>query len=131
KNSLAADGHTFSSETDAEVVAHLVERHYSGVLVEAIRAAYRELEGHFAFVVIHNDHPDLLVGARRQCPLVVGVGDGETFLASAVAAFLAETRRVQLIDEGEVVAITPDGARFFTEEGEVEDKDVESIDWDD
>jgi glucosamine--fructose-6-phosphate aminotransferase (isomerizing) len=131
KESLEADGHTFGSETDAEVVAHLVERHYSGDLVEAVRAAYGELEGHFAFVVIHSDHPDLLVGARRQCPLVVGVGDGEMFLASAVAAFLSETRRVQLIDEGEVVAITPDGARFFSDEGEVQHKDVEPIDWDD
>jgi glutamine---fructose-6-phosphate transaminase (isomerizing) len=131
KNSLEADGHAFSSETDAEVVTHLVERHYAGDLIAAVRDAYGELEGHFAFVVIHNDHPDLLVGARRQCPLVVGVGDGEMFLASAVAAFLAETRQVQLIDEGEVVAITPDGARFFTPEGEVEHKDVEPIDWDD
>ena len=131
QESLGADGHTFHSETDAEVVAHLVERHYSGDLTEAVRAAYGELEGHFAFVVIHNDHPDLLVGARRQCPLVVGVGDGEMFLASAVAAFLGETRRVQLIDEDEVVAITPDGARFFTKDGEVEHKEVEPIDWDD
>ena len=131
KGSLEADGHVFSSETDAEVVTHLVERHYAGDLIAAVRAAYGELEGHFAFVVIHNDHPDLLVGARRQCPLVVGVGDGEMFLASAVAAFLAETRKVQLIDEGEVVAITPDGARFFTPEGEVEHKEVEPIDWDD
>jgi glutamine---fructose-6-phosphate transaminase (isomerizing) len=131
KDSLEADGHAFSSETDAEVVTHLVERHYAGDLIAAVRAAYGELEGHFAFVVIHNDHPDLLVGARRQCPLVVGVGDGEMFLASAVAAFLAETRKVQLIDEGEVVAITPDGARFFTPEGEVEHKEVEPIDWDD
>ena len=131
KESLAADGHTFSSETDAEVVTHLVERHYAGDLIAAVRAAYGELEGHFAFVVIHKDHPDLLVGARRQCPLVVGVGDGEMFLASAVAAFLAETRKVQLIDEGEVVAITPEGARFFTEDGEIEHKEVEPIDWDD
>ena len=131
KGSLEADGHVFSSETDAEVVTHLVERHYAGDLIAAVRAAYGELEGHFAFVVIHNDHPDLLVGARRQCPLVVGVGVGEMFLASAVAAFLAETRKVQLIDEGEVVAITPDGARFFTPEGEVEHKEVEPIDWDD
>jgi glucosamine--fructose-6-phosphate aminotransferase (isomerizing) len=122
KESLGADGHRFSSETDAEVVAHLVERHYSGDLIEAVRASYAELEGHFAFVVIHHDHPDLLVGARRQCPLVVGVGDGEMFLASAVAAFL---------DEGEVVAITPGGARFFTDEGEVQHKDVEPVDWDD
>jgi glucosamine--fructose-6-phosphate aminotransferase (isomerizing) len=131
KDSLAAEGHTFHSETDAEVVTHLVERHYSGDLVEAVRAVYRDLEGHFAFVVIHKDHPDLLVGARRQCPLVVGVGEGEMFLASAVAAFLAETRKVQLIDEGEIVAITPAGARFFTESGEVEHKEVEPIDWDD
>jgi glucosamine--fructose-6-phosphate aminotransferase (isomerizing) len=131
KDSLEADRHTFSSQTDAETVAHLVERHYSGDLIAAVRAAYGELEGHFAFVVIHKEHPDLLVGARRQCPLVVGVGDGEMFLASAVAAFLGETRRVQLIDEGEVVAITPRGARFFTPDGEVQHKDVEPIDWDD
>jgi glucosamine--fructose-6-phosphate aminotransferase (isomerizing) len=131
KGSLVAEGHTFHSETDAEVVAHLVERHYSGDLTEAVQATYKELEGHFAFVVLHNDHPALLVGARRQCPLVVGVGDGEMFLASAFAAFLAETRRVQLIEEGEIVAITPEGARFFTQDGEVEHKDVEPIDWDD
>src|SRR5262249_23494937 len=131
RDSLKAERHSFHSETDAEVVTHLVERHYAGDLVEAVRAAYGELEGHFAFVVIHNDHPDLLVGARRQRPIVVGVGDGEMFLASAVAAFLGETRRVQLIDEGEVVAITPQGSRFFTEAGEVEHKDIEPIDWDD
>jgi glutamine---fructose-6-phosphate transaminase (isomerizing) len=131
KESLIAEGHTFGSETDAEVVVHLVERHYTGDLPDAVRAAYRELEGHFAFVVIHDDHPDLLVGARRQCPLVVGVGDGEMFLASAVAAFLSETRKVQLIEDGEIVAITPEGARFFTEQGEVEHKDVEPVDWDD
>jgi glutamine---fructose-6-phosphate transaminase (isomerizing) len=131
KRSLEDEGHAFSSETDAEVVVHLVERHYDGDLVEAVRATYRELEGHFAFVVIHDDHPDLLVGTRRQCPLVVGVGDGEMFLASSIAAFLRETRRVQLIEDGEVVAITPEGARFFAEDGEVEHKDIEPVDWDD
>jgi glutamine---fructose-6-phosphate transaminase (isomerizing) len=131
RESLIADGHTFSSETDAEVVVHLIERHYDGDLVEAVRAAYADLEGHFAFVVIHHDHDRLLVGARRQCPLVVGVGDGEMFLASSIAAFLRETRRVQLIDEGEVVAITPDGARFFNADGEVEHKEIDPVDWDD
>jgi len=131
KESLEAEGHRFSSETDAEVVVHLIERAYAGDLLEAVRAVYRQLEGHFAFVVIHHDHPDLLVGARHQCPLVVGVGEGEMFLASAVAAFLKETRKVQLIEDGEVVAITPEGARFFTDEGEVEHKEVEPIDWDD
>jgi len=131
KESLQDDGHTFSSETDAEVVVHLVERHYDGDLIEAVRAAYRDLEGHFAFVVIHHDHPDLLVGARHQCPLVVGVGEGEMFLASSIAAFLRETRRVQLVDDGEVVAITPKGARFFDQDGEVEHKEIEPVDWDD
>jgi glutamine---fructose-6-phosphate transaminase (isomerizing) len=131
KEALVTAGHTFSSETDAEVVVHLIEQSYNGDLVEAVRFANGELEGHFAFVVIHHDHPDLLVGARRQCPLVVGVGDGEMFLASSIAAFLRETRKVQLIDEGEVVAITPAGARFFTSEGEVEHKEVEPVDWDD
>jgi glucosamine--fructose-6-phosphate aminotransferase (isomerizing) len=131
RESLAADGHSFSSETDAEVVVHLIERHYEGDLTEAVRAVYPQLEGHFAFVVIHHDHPDLLVGSRRQCPLVVGVGEGEMFLASSIAAFLRETRRIQLIEDGEVVEITPEGARFFTSDGEIEHKEIEPVDWDD
>ena len=131
KGSLEAEGHTFSSETDAEVVIHLIERHYDGDLVAAVRAAYKELEGHFAFVVIHHAHPGLLVGARLQCPLLVGVGEGEMFLASMTAAFLSETRRIQLIDDGEVVAITPEGATFYcVENGEVERETLE-VDWDD
>jgi glucosamine--fructose-6-phosphate aminotransferase (isomerizing) len=131
KASLEAEGHTFRSETDAEAVTHLVERHYRGDLAEAVRAAYKELEGHFAFVVIHHDHPGQLVGARLQCPLLVGVGDGEMFLASATAAFLCETRKIQLIDDGEIVAITPERARFVdAEDGEVERETLE-VDWDD
>jgi glutamine---fructose-6-phosphate transaminase (isomerizing) len=128
KSSLAADGHVFSSETDAEMVAHLIERHYDGDLVEAVRGAYSELEGHFAFVAMHHDHPDLLVGVRLQCPLVVGVGEDEMFLASSIAAFLRETRRVQLIEDGEIVAITPDGATFVDLE---EEREVIEVDWDD
>jgi glutamine---fructose-6-phosphate transaminase (isomerizing) len=132
RESLAADGHTFTSETDAEVVAHLVERHYEGDLVEAVRATYDELDGHFAFVVIHRDHPGTLVGARLQCPLVVGVGEGEMFLASSIAAFLRETRRVQLIEDGEVVAIRPEGVQFVSVAGgRVRDRDEMEVDWDD
>ncbi|MCC6222255.1 MAG: glutamine--fructose-6-phosphate transaminase (isomerizing) [Thermoleophilia bacterium] len=130
RESLEADGHAFSSETDAEVVAHLLERHYAGDLVEAVRAVYGELEGHYAFVVTHAAHPGLLVGARYQCPLVVGVGKGETFLASSIAAFLGETRRVQLIEDGDVVAITSAGARFFAGGDEVERAEAQ-VDWDD
>jgi glucosamine--fructose-6-phosphate aminotransferase (isomerizing) len=131
KESLLAEDHAFSSETDAEVVAHLVERHYAGDLVEAVRAAYKELEGHFAFVVIHRDHPGMLVGARLQCPLVVGVGDGEMFLASSIAAFLRETRRVQLIEDGEVVAVTPEDATFLSVDDGLRERGELEVDWDD
>ena len=131
KQSLRDDGHTFSSETDAEVVAHLIERHYEGDLTEAVKRAYRDLEGHFAFVVIHHDHPDLLVGARLQCPLVVGVADGEMFLGSNAAAFLRDTRRVMFPDDGDIVAITPAGATFVrADDGPVEHEELE-LDWDD
>src|SRR3954451_20625127 len=130
KESLEADGHTFRSETDAEVVTHLVERHYQGDLTDAVCAAYKELEGHFAFVVVHHDHPGELVGARLQCPLLVGVGQDEMFLASMAAAFIAETRSIQLIEDGEVVTITEDGARFLdVVNGEVE-REVIEVDWD-
>jgi glutamine---fructose-6-phosphate transaminase (isomerizing) len=131
KESLAAEGHTFTSETDAEVVAHLIERHYGGDLVEAVRSVYRQLEGHFAFVVVHRDHPGVLVGARLQCPLVVGVGEGETFLASSIAAFQRETNRVQLIEDAEVIAITAAGARFLSVDDGERARDELQIDWDD
>jgi glutamine---fructose-6-phosphate transaminase (isomerizing) len=130
KSSLEAEGHAFHTETDAEVVVHLIERHYQGDLLEATREAYRELEGHFAFVVIHHDHPEELVGARRQCPLLVGVGSSEMFFASMAAAFIGETRSIQLIEDGEVVAITPEGSRFVSvEDGELE-REVVEVDWD-
>jgi glucosamine--fructose-6-phosphate aminotransferase (isomerizing) len=131
KESLEGDDHHFSSETDAEVVVHLIERHYSGDLVEAVSKAYEELEGHFAFVVIHREHPEMLVGARLQCPLVVGIGDGEMFLASSIAAFLRDTRRVQLIEDGEVVAITNDGASFYSVEDGPREREPFEVDWDD
>jgi glucosamine--fructose-6-phosphate aminotransferase (isomerizing) len=130
--SLVADGHTFSSETDAETVAHLIERYYEGDLVEAVRLAFAELEGHFAFVVIHHDHPGLLVGARQQgVPLVVGIGSDEMFLASNAAAFLRETRTVQFPSDGEIVAIRPSGATFQRADGTPVEHDPTELDWDD
>ena len=131
KNELEDSGHEFSSETDAEVVAHLIERSYDGDLVEAVKRAYSDLEGHFAFVVVHEAHPGLLVGARRHCPLLVGVGDGETFLASTAAAFIRETRRIQLIEDDEIVAITPAGADFFSVSNGVVERATDEVDWDD
>jgi glutamine---fructose-6-phosphate transaminase (isomerizing) len=128
---LSAEGHTFTSETDAETVTHLIERHYEGDLVEATRLAFNELEGHFAFVVIHHDHPGLLVGARHQVPLVVGIGVDEMFLASNAAAFLRETRTVQFPRDGEIVAVRPEGATFQRADGTPVDHESTELDWDD
>jgi glucosamine--fructose-6-phosphate aminotransferase (isomerizing) len=130
--SLVEDGHIFTTETDAETVAHLIEHYYEGDLVEAVRQAYGRLDGHFAFVVIHRDNPDLLVGSRRQCPLVVGVGEGEGFIASNTVAFLSETRNVQFPDDGDIVAVTPGGVVYTSAldgVGAVEHETI-TVDWD-
>jgi glutamine---fructose-6-phosphate transaminase (isomerizing) len=125
-------GHVFSSETDAETVTHLIEEHYDGDLIEAVRRAYCELEGHYAFVAIHRDHPGLLVGARHQCPMVVGLAAGETYLASNAAAFLRETREVQFPSDGEIVAVTPEGSTFFrAADGSQVEHEIVELDWDD
>ena len=129
KEQLEADGHRFTSETDAEVVVHLLEREYDGDLTAALMRVYPQLEGHFSIVAIHHDHPDLLAGVRHQTPLVVGVGEGEMFIGSSVAAFLSETRRAYFPLDGEIVEITPDGGRFFVEGAEVQ-REPEEILWD-
>jgi glucosamine--fructose-6-phosphate aminotransferase (isomerizing) len=132
RGELQAAGHVFSSETDAEVVAHLLEDAYDGDLVAAVRATYVRLEGHFTFVLIHCDHPNHLVGVRNQTPMVVGLGDGENFLASNLAAFLSETRHVQFPDDGEIASITPEGVTIIDAvTGETVEHDVIEIDWDD
>jgi len=130
RRDLLADGHEFSSETDAEVVAHLIERHYDGDLTAAVRAAFADLRGHYAFVAMHVEHPELLVGARQECPLVIGVGEGETFLASAIPAFLRETREVMQIENGEIVTITPDGVGITAADGTPHSRDLEEVTWD-
>ncbi|MDQ3849467.1 MAG: glutamine--fructose-6-phosphate transaminase (isomerizing), partial [Actinomycetota bacterium] len=132
KDRLSDMGAVFTSETDAEVIAHLVSHHLAqGSLVGAVRAAYAELDGHFAFVAMRFDEPDVLVGARKECPLVVGLGEGESFIASAIPAFLTETRRVQLVQDGEIVAITGDGSRFLSPDGAELRREVDEVDWDD
>src|SRR5918992_963418 len=127
---LTAEGAEFTSETDAEVVAHLIASHFDGDLVEAVRLAYNELRGHYAFVALSADEPEVLVGARKECPLVVGRGDGEQFLASGIPAFLAHTRRVQFIEDDEIVVVRRDGVEFLTAAGEPIMRPVDTIDWD-
>jgi glutamine---fructose-6-phosphate transaminase (isomerizing) len=130
RSQLESEGQQFSSETDAEVVAHLIASCYEGDLAAAVRAAFAELRGHYAFVAMHADQPELLVGARKECPLVAGVGDGETFLASAIPAFLAETREAVAIENGEIVTIDRDGVTITDAEGEPVPRRTEEITWD-
>ena len=130
REQLAERGHTLTSETDAEVVVHLLEEEYDGDLAQALGRVYPQLEGHFSIVAIHHDQPDLLVGVRHQTPLVVGLGDGENFLASSIAAFLSETRTVIHPRDGEVVELTPDGVRFFVDGAEVDAPERQEVDWD-
>jgi glucosamine--fructose-6-phosphate aminotransferase (isomerizing) len=129
KAQLEAEGHTFTSETDAEVVVHLLEREYEGDLTAALVRVFPQLEGHFSIVAMHHDHPDLLAGVRHQTPLVVGAGEGEMFIASSVAAFLSETRRAYFPVDGEIIEITPAGARFIVDGAEIE-RELEEIQWD-
>jgi glucosamine--fructose-6-phosphate aminotransferase (isomerizing) len=132
KQELLADGAEFTSETDVEVMAHLIARELdrTGDLTEAVRRAYLRLRGHYAFVAVAADEPGLLVGARKECPLIVGRGDGEQFLASGIPAFLAHTRDVQYIEDGEIVSLRPEGAQFITADGAVAERPIERIEWD-
>jgi glucosamine--fructose-6-phosphate aminotransferase (isomerizing) len=127
---FVARGDRFSSDTDAEVVAHLVAEHYDGDLVEAVRRSFNELRGHYAFVAVTADEPELMVAARRECPLVVGVGEGEAFVASAIPAFLNETRNTQMVEDDEIVAIRASGTEFFSAAGEPIERDTEVVTWD-
>jgi glutamine---fructose-6-phosphate transaminase (isomerizing) len=130
RESLLEHGSVFTSETDAEVIAHLISRHYDGDLTDAVRATYQDLHGHYAFVAMSADEPGVLVGARKECPLVVGRGDGEQFIGSAVPAFLKETNRVQYMNDDEIVVLRPDGVEFLTVKGESLTREIDEVDWD-
>jgi glucosamine--fructose-6-phosphate aminotransferase (isomerizing) len=124
-------GAVFTSETDAEVIAHLISHHGArGSLVDAVRAAYAELRGHYAFVAMSAEEPGVLVGARKECPLIIGRGVGEQFIGSAIPAFLRDTRHVQYIEDDEIVVLRPDEVEFQTADGTPVSRDIVEIDWD-
>jgi glutamine---fructose-6-phosphate transaminase (isomerizing) len=129
RDGLQARGHTLVSETDTEAIAHLIEEAYEGDIADASRAALRQLEGAYALAIMHRDENDRLVGARKDVPLVVGIGDGESFLASDVAAILGDTRRVIFLEDGDVADLRPGNVVVTDVTGGPVERVVETIEW--
>jgi glucosamine--fructose-6-phosphate aminotransferase (isomerizing) len=129
RDELAAGGHILASETDTEVVAHLVEDAYQGDLADAVRAALRRLEGAYALVVMHGDEPDRLVGARLNVPLIVGVAEGESFFASDASAIIAYTKRVIFLADGDVADLRPGSVVITDIAGRPVDRPIDVIPW--
>ena len=130
KEWLQEQGHIFNSETDTEVIPHLIEHFYHGDLLEAMRDVTRRLKGSYALAVLHRDHPDEIVAVRKDSPLVVGLADGQNFLASDIPAILEHTRAVYILNDGELVLLTAQNVKVFDEQGCEKVKEVFKVDWD-
>ena len=129
RDELAGRGHTLTSETDTEAIAHLVEEAYQGDLADAVRAALRRMQGAYALVVMHRGEPSRLVGARQDVPLIVGLNGEESFIASDVSAILAHTDRVVFLEEGDVADVRPTGVVVTDVDGHERQRPVTVIDW--
>jgi glucosamine--fructose-6-phosphate aminotransferase (isomerizing) len=128
---LVGDLVQFSSDTDAEVVAHLIALNYAGDLADAVRRSLEDLTGHYAFVAMCDDEPETLVGVRKECPLVVGLGEDEQFVASSIVAFRAHTKKVILLEDGDVVTLRPDAVSICGTDGRPRRAIPTEVDWDD
>lgn len=130
RKNLILEGHDFVSETDTEVMVHLIEKFYENSLEEAVRKALTCVYGSFAIVVISADEPDKIIAAKKASPLVVGLGDGENYLASDIPAILARTRRVYIIEDNEFVVLTSESVRISDFDGNPVERDVLEVNWD-
>ena len=130
KAELEASGHEFTSDTDTEVVPHLIEANYKGDFLAAVRAALKRIRGAYALAMFSTDDPELLIGARLNAPLVVGLGESEYYIASDITAIIPYTKRVLVLGEGEVAAITPLGAEVSTLDGITVKPKLIRVDWD-
>lgn len=127
---LQEQGVVFRSETDSEVISHLVSSFYKGDLEAAVKSALSLLQGTYGILVMHSDQPGLIVGARNGSPLVLGIGDNELFLASDVTAIVGYTRQVVYLDDGEVVVVQPGGFRTTDLRNKTLSKPVDTVNWD-
>ncbi len=126
---LAAAGHEFTSDTDTEVVPHLIEQYYEGDLAGAVRAALQRIRGAYALVVVAADEPSRIVGARLNAPLVVGLGDNEVFVSSDITALIPYTKRVVPLGEGQVASVTPDSMEITSLDGTAVEPRVIAVTW--
>jgi glutamine---fructose-6-phosphate transaminase (isomerizing) len=129
RDQLTAEGHEFKSQTDTEVIAHLVEKYYEGDLFKATLKAIEQMRGAYAIAVIHQSEPDKIVAARMRSPLVIGIGKGENYVASDMAAVRAETDQVYVIDDNEAAIVTRDQIKLFTVKGKPITKKPYVIPW--
>jgi glucosamine--fructose-6-phosphate aminotransferase (isomerizing) len=130
REELIKAGHVFKSETDTEVIAHLVEKHFKGDLLEAVREAVKEIEGSYAIGVISSHAPGILVAARKDSPLILGVGKGENYIASDIPALLGHTREFMVLEDGDMAVLTKDGITLTSVSGKPIERKVLQITWD-
>ncbi len=129
REELEKKGHNFTSETDSEVIPHLIEEYYDGDLKEAVRKAISRLKGAFALAIISSREPDLLIGVRKDSPLIVGIGDGEMLLSSDIPALLSHTKRVIILEDGEIAILKEDSWEIQDFNGNRLDKEPKVVDW--
>jgi glucosamine--fructose-6-phosphate aminotransferase (isomerizing) len=129
KEKLEEEGYVFHTDTDSEVIAYLIASIYEGDLERSVKQAARLLKGTYGIVAVHADEPDMIVGARNGSPLVLGIGDGEMFLASDITAIMAHTKQVIYIEDGEVVVVRPDSHKTTDLRDNRVDKEVDYISW--
>ncbi len=130
KNELVEKGHDFQSETDTEVISHLIEEKYTTNLKEAVREAVRDLEGSYALAVLSTKESDKIIGVRKDSPLVIGKSNGENFIASDMTAFLSYTDQFYILDDGEMAEVSKNNIELFDLDGENVDKEIFEVDWD-
>lgn len=129
KEKLIAKGHEFRSETDTEIIVHLIEDCYQGDLLVAIRKALPLLVGTYGLAIIHSDHPDKLYATKNGSPLLLGIGDKETIVASDASAVVSRTQRVVYLENGEIAEITGDGFKIYDSGHQAVDKDEQTVEW--